>query len=151
MASPDHATGDMNFISPTRALVIERDSRQGDPALACPDGTAQEAQSDCFAEPARFKRIYVVDFSGVADGEAAKKIAFVDLLAIEDPDGKARIGGRDGKFAFPYLTVESVDLVAEDTIIVANDNNFPFTKGRRPGEIDANEFILLRVPGLSDL
>jgi hypothetical protein len=38
--------------------------------------------------------------------------------------------------------------VDADHIVVANDNNLPFSSGRRIGANDDNEFALLRVPEL---
>jgi len=37
-------------------------------------------------------------------------------------------------------------VVDADHIIVANDNNLPYSSGRQIGKQDDNEFILLRVP-----
>ncbi|MEM9728405.1 MAG: hypothetical protein AAF997_07455, partial [Myxococcota bacterium] len=53
----------------------------------------------------------------------------------------------DGKtdFAFPFETIESVLILSEREILVANDNNYPFSIGRGP-DIDNNEFIILRLP-----
>jgi hypothetical protein len=31
---------------------------------------------------------------------------------------------------------------------VLDDNNFPFSNGRHPGQADPNEAIVIRVPGL---
>jgi hypothetical protein len=137
-----HAIGDFQFLDATRALVIERDNGQGDAALACRDG----ATEGCFKDPALFKRIFLIDFAGVEPGAPVRKVAVIDLLDIADPRGLARRGKRDdGRFAFPFQTIESVDRVDATTIVVANDNNFPFSKGRSPTEIDDNEFILLEV------
>jgi hypothetical protein len=46
------------------------------------------------------------------------------------------------------VTIENVDVVDADHIVVANDNNLPFSSGRAIGKNDDNEFILLRVPEL---
>jgi hypothetical protein len=144
LEAPGHAIGDFNLIDATRALVIERDNREGDPGLAC----AGPPRPDCFHEPAAFKRVYLVDLAR-ADGRGVlEKLAYVDLLRIEDPDGIARAGTRDGVFTFPFVTIENVDAVDGRTIVVANDNNFPFSNGRRPGKADDNEFVLLDVGGL---
>jgi hypothetical protein len=32
------------------------------------------------------------------------------------------------------------------TLVVANDNNYPFSAGRRPGQPDDNELIQVRLP-----
>ncbi len=134
--------GDFNMISPTRGLIIERDSTEGDPRLACQN----EARADCFSNPAKFKRIYVVELG--EPGKLARKIAYVDLLDIADPQGVAAAGTMDGRFTFPFVTIENVDRVDERTIVVANDNNFPYSNGRKPLVADNNEFILLDVGDL---
>jgi hypothetical protein len=46
------------------------------------------------------------------------------------------------------VTIENVDVVDADHIVVANDNNLPFSPGRAIGKNDDNELILLRVPEL---
>ena len=139
-----HAIGDFNLIDATRALVIERDNKEGDPRLRCTAGP----MPDCFAEPAAFKRVYLVDLARANDQGVLEKLAYIDLLAIADPDGIARSGTRDGVFTFPFVTIENVDMVDERTIVVANDNNFPFSNGRQPQVADDNEFVLLDVGDL---
>ena len=47
-----------------------------------------------------------------------------------------------------HSTIESVAAVDADHVVVANDNNLPFSAGRHLGRADDNEFILLRVPEL---
>ncbi len=133
--------GDFNMIDATRGLVIERDNNEGDPAQACQG----EPQPDCFNAPARFKRIYLIDFAGADADGFVRRIGYIDLMDIADPNGVARIGGAEGRFTFPFVTIENVDMVDADTIIVANDNNLPFSTGRRIGAQDDNEFILLTV------
>lgn len=138
----DHAIGDFNMIDESRGLVIERDGGEGDAEKACKDGST----SGCFETPAGFKRVYLIDFAGVEPGAPVHKVAYIDLLDIKDPDGLARQGKReDGRFTFPFVTIENVDRVDETHIIVANDNNFPFSKGRSPDARDDNEMILLEV------
>ncbi|MEJ8574720.1 esterase-like activity of phytase family protein [Microbaculum marinum] len=137
-----NAIGDFNMIDETRGLVIERDNGQGDAELACKDG----ATDGCFTSPAKLKRVYLINMDGVADGEPVKKVGYIDLLNIQDPDGIARIGKReDGRFTFPFVTIEDVDRIDETHIIVANDNNYPFSKGRSASELDNNEFVTLEV------
>lgn len=137
-----HAIGDFNMIDENRALVIERDGGQGDAELACEAG----ATENCFANPALFKRVYLISFEGVESGEPIEKLAYIDLLDIADPDGLARLGMReDGRFTFPFVTIEDVDIVDDTHIIVGNDNNYPFSVGRALNTLDNNEFILLEV------
>lgn len=135
-----HRIGDFNMISNKRGLVIERDSGEGDPKEGCRGA----ARSDCFNRPAKFKRVYLIEFPD-KQTEFVRKIGYVDLMNIEDPDGVALRGASDGKFTFPFLTVENVDRVDDHHIIVGNDNNLPFSTGRRIGTADDNELILLDV------
>ena len=98
--------------------------------------------------PARFKRVYKIDLSQPHADGFVRKIGFVDLLDIKDPESKARTGSANGVFTFPFVTIENVDVVDADHIVVANDNNLPFSSGRAIGKNDDNELILLRVPEL---
>jgi hypothetical protein len=148
------AIGDFNMVDATRALVIERDNGEGDPALACAQGVAPTAAAPCFPLPARFKRIYLVDLAQTDAEGHVRKIAHIDLMNIRDPEGIARIRGdlpanapRD-RFTFPFFTIENVAMVDDDHIIVGNDNNLPFSAGRHFFQADNNELILLRVPEL---
>jgi len=138
----DHAIGDFNMIDESRGLIIERDNGQGDAEHACKDG----ATENCFKEPAMFKRVYMIDFAGVEPGQPVHKVGYIDLLDMQDAKGIARQGKReDGRFTFPFVTIENVDRVDETHIIVGNDNNFPFSVGRALGKRDDNELILLEV------
>ncbi len=133
--------GDFNMISETRGLVIERDGGEGDPAEACAEGSDG---LDCFFRPAEFKRVYLIELGEA--GSAVEKLAYVDLMNIADPDAVALRGrNADGKFTFPFVTIEDVDMVDDEHIIVGNDNNLPFSTGRAIGEADDNEWILLHV------
>mgnify|MGYP000642364814 CR=1 FL=1 len=137
-----HAIGDFNMIDATRGLVIERDGGQGDAELACADSSKEE----CFDKPATFKRIYLIDMAGVEPGQSVNKVAYIDLMDMQDPNGIARQGKReDARFTFPFVTIENVDKVDDTHIIVANDNNFPFSSGRALDKPDDNEMILLEV------
>ena len=61
-----NAIGDFNLIDATSGLIIERDDSEGDRRQACPEGAAA---ADCFNVPAKFKRIYKIDFAQAnADG-----------------------------------------------------------------------------------
>ncbi|MFZ4407631.1 MAG: esterase-like activity of phytase family protein [Paracraurococcus sp.] len=143
--------GDFNMVDDTRALIIERDDGEGDPSRGCAQGQQPPA---CFPTPAKLKRIYIVDL-GAADSEGfVRKIGHIDLMAIRDPDSLARQRGDLGegvardRFNFPFFTIENVAVVDADHIIVANDNNLPFSAGRHLTRADDNEFMLLRVPEL---
>lgn len=144
------AIGDFNLIDERRALVIERDDGEGDPARACAAGQTPPA---CFPNPARFKRVYLIDLGEAAADGTVRKIGYVDLLDIRDPQRVSRQNGDadpalGARFKFPFFTVESVAAVDDRHIVVANDNNLPFSAGRFLARADDNEFILLRVPEL---
>lgn len=134
MSSPANAIGEMTALNDQAFLVIERDNNQG--------------------VTAAFKRIYKVDLRNIGtDGNLVKELV-VDLMAITDRDGltKAEQGaiGLGPIFTFPFVTIESVYPLDDRTLLVINDNNYPFSDGRRPGRApDDNEFILLGLP--SDL
>lgn len=136
--------GDFNFIDRDTALVIERDNGEGDPALAC-NGAARP---DCFNVPARFKRVYKIDLSQPDAQGFVRKVGYVDLLDIADPQNRARVGGRDGRFTFPHWCIEGVDIVDGEHIVVMNDNNLGVAQARAFGRNEDNEIILLRVPEL---
>jgi glycerophosphoryl diester phosphodiesterase len=120
LENTSHAIGDFAVVNDNEYLVIERDNGQ--------------------ADAAQFKKIYKVDFSQQdANGYVAKE-EVVDLLNVQDPNDLNQDGST--QFTFPFVTIEDVLVIDEKTILVANDNNYPFSVGRPP-EIDNNEIILL--------
>lgn len=140
------AIGDFNFIDETRALVIERDNGEGDPSLACQG----DDKSACYPNPASVKRVVLVDTSRTDQDGFIHRIGHIDLMDIDDPSGKAVLetdADRDltGKFTFPFFTIEDVMRVDDMHILVANDNNLPFSGGREIGSAANNEFMLLDV------
>lgn len=137
------AIGDFNMIDETTALVIERDNGAGVVEKACADPKAPAA--DCFAVPAKHKRIYKIEMTEENAGKAVRKIGHIDLMKIEDPDNKKRQGGGEGFYDMPFVTIENVDVVDPTHIIVGNDNNLPFSAGRALDKADDNEFVLLEV------
>ncbi len=143
------AIGDFNMIDATTALVIERDNGEGTPDKACPtvNGAIQRAEN-CFHDLPKIKRVYKIEMSEANVGNAVRKIGFIDLLAINDPANLARKPKIAGKLSMPFFTIENVDIVDADHIIVGNDNNLPFSSSREPNQADDNEFVLLRVPEL---
>lgn len=137
------AIGDFNMIDETTALVIERDNGAGVVEKACADPKAPAA--DCFAVPAKHKRIYKIEMTDEMAGKAVRKIGYIDLMKIEDPDNKKRQGGGEGFYDMPFVTIENVDVVDPTHIIVGNDNNLPFSAGRALDKADDSEFVLLEV------
>lgn len=120
--------GDFTPINDSEFLVIERDNNQG--------------------EEAEFKKIFKIDISEIDENGFVAKEEIVDLLNIEDPDD---LNG-DGKttYSMPFVTIEDAIVVDEDTILVANDNNYPFSMGRE-GDIDNNEVVLIDLEQPLDL
>lgn len=140
-----HRIGDFNMISKTRGLVIERDNGEGAPEQAC----TSSRTSNCFQSPAQFKRVYLIELPSESN-RSVRKVAYLDLLNIRDPDNIAVYGSKRGTFSFPFITIENVDRVDDNHIIVANDNNLPFSSGRRIDSPDNSEFILLHVGEMFD-
>jgi hypothetical protein len=117
------AIGDMTAIDDHRFLVIERNG------ATATSGTP-------------FKKIYIADTAGVADGGFVTKTELVDLMNIADPDD---LNG-DGltTFSFPYTTIEDVLILDANTLLVINDNNFPYGGGRELAS-DHTEFLRISL------
>ncbi|MEO1521065.1 MAG: glycerophosphodiester phosphodiesterase family protein, partial [Cyanobacteria bacterium J06633_2] len=128
---PSHAIGDFTPINDEEFLIIERDGRQG--------------------EDAAFKKIFKIDLSEVDDAGFVEKEEVVDLLNIDDPQDLD--GDGETTFSFPFVTIEDVLVLDETTILVANDNNYPFSIGRdfSGSEIDNNEIIQIQLEEALDL
>lgn len=141
------AIGDFNFIDDTRAMVIERDNGEGEPALKC----AGDPAPDCFPLPAMLKRIVLIDTATVDAEGFVRRIGHIDLMNIADPEGKARletVGGEAGRFSLPFFTIEDVMRVDDTHIMVGVDNNLPYSSGRALDKAADNEIVLLSVPEL---
>ena len=136
-----YAIGDFNMIDAEYGLIIERDNLEGTADKACAEGAEDTTQ--CFAKPAQFKRVYKLRLP--EGGGDAEKVAYIDLMNIQDPNGVARKPLNDGVFTFPFFTIENVDVIDEQHIVVGNDNNLPFSSSREPNQADDNELILLDV------
>lgn len=105
------------------AVTIERDAEQ--------------------ANKAEVKQLAHFFLLGSANpGRGSPRVLLADLLNLPDPH--ALSGDGHDRFRFPFLTPESVLPVDEQTVLVVNDNNYPFTSGREQGTPDPTEFILIR-------
>ncbi len=144
-----HAIGDFNMIDANRALVIERDNGEGVSEYACK--TDSKKTENCFTELPKFKRVYLIKFDQSSIGNNVEKLGYVDLLNIQDPNKIALKPLSEGVFKFPFFTIEDVDIVDDQHIIVGNDNNFPYSSSREPNKADDNELILLNVESLLKL
>ena len=137
-----HAIGDFNMIDQTTGLIIERDNGEGTADKACPEG---QKRTDCFHDLARFKRVYKVEMSDANVGGEIRKVGYIDLMNIQDPQRLAKKPLTHGVLTFPFFTIENVDLVDATHIVVGNDNNLPFSSSRDPNKADDNELVLLEV------
>jgi len=86
-----------------------------------------------------------VELSDANVGGPLRKIGYIDLMNIADPQKKARKPLDSGVLTFPFFTIENVDVVDSTHIVVGNDNNLPFSSSREPNKADDNELILLEV------
>lgn len=137
-----HAIGDFNMIDATTGLIIERDNGEGTADKACPEG---QKRGDCFHDIAKFKRVYKIEMTDANVGGPVRKIGYIDLLNIADPNKLARKPLNDGVLKFPFFTIENVEVVDATHIVVGNDNNLPFSTSREPNKADDNELVLLEV------
>lgn len=140
-----HAIGDFNMIDASMGLIIERDNGEGTADKACPEG---QKRTDCFHDLAKFKRVYKVEMSDANVGGEIRKVGYIDLMNIQDPQRLAKKPLNNGVLTFPFFTIENVDIVDSTHIVVGNDNNLPFSSSRDPNKADDNELVLLEVGGL---
>ena len=140
-----YAIGDFNMIDASTGLIIERDNGEGTADKACAAGVRG---TDCFPDIAKFKRVYKIEMNDANVGKPVRKIAYIDLMKIQDPAKKARKPLNDGVLIFPFWTIENVDVVDDKHIVVGNDNNLPFSSSRLPNRADDNELVLLEVEAL---
>lgn len=114
---------------------------------------AGDPAPECFPLPAMLKRVVLIDTASLDADGFVRRIGHIDLMALADPEGLNRQkteANRDlaGKMTFPFFTIEDVMKVDDSHIMVANDNNLPYSSGRRLDAAADNEFILLSVPEL---
>ena len=145
MEANHHAIGDFNMIDANMGLIIERDNGEGTADKACP---ADQKRTDCFHDLAKFKRVYKIEMSDANVGGEIRKIGYIDLMNIQDPQRLAKKPLTNGVLAFPFFTIENVDVVDDKHIVVGNDNNLPFSSSRDPNKADDNELVLLQVEAL---
>src|SRR5262249_19602687 len=133
MDAPANSFGDVTQLDANRLLVIERDQKQG--------------------AAAELKEVYLVDLREVGDDGFLIKRPILDLLHINDPNLislPAQPGdiGLGNPFSFPFVTIESILPLDGTHLLIANDNNYPFSTGRNPNQPDNNEIIIVRVDAL---
>ncbi len=137
--TPGRAIGDLTAINDHEFIVIERDSGQGN------------ASDPAFANPARSKKLYKIDLNAIDQDGFVEKELLADLLNISDPQGIGGNGTKNGVFTFPFTTIENVLPIDAQTLLVINDNNYPFSVGRTSGQPDNSEFIEIKLSEPLDL
>jgi glycerophosphoryl diester phosphodiesterase len=121
MEDPGNAIGDFTVVNEDEFLVIERDN--------------------AFGPDAKLKKIFKINLAEQDENGVVAKEEVADLLNIADPNNLAS----DGVFTFPFVTIEDVIVLDENTILVANDNNYPATGGRGADVKDNTEIIWLKL------
>ena len=122
LANPANAIGDFTPVNNNEFLIIERDNGQGSTAA--------------------FKKIFKVDFSKIDANGFVSKEEVANLLNIKDTNDLN--GDGSTTYTMPFQTIEDVLVLDSKTILVANDNNYPFSIGR-PTAIDNNEIVVLEL------
>jgi glycerophosphoryl diester phosphodiesterase len=115
---------DMSRIEGNRFVVVERDDFAGDAARA--------------------KRVYSIDLDKALPGKPLAKKLVIDLLAIGNARGLAETPA-GASFRFPYLTIESIQVLDRKHVVLVNDNNYPSAGGRGVAVTDATEWIWLEL------
>ncbi|MBT9524287.1 MAG: esterase-like activity of phytase family protein [Rhizobacter sp.] len=118
--------GDMVALDDRRFIVLERNG-----------GTATTPNT------VPFKKVYLIDLEDVAEGGVARKLELVDLMNLADPHDLN--GDGSPVFTFPYVTIENLLVLDARTLLVVNDNNFPYGGGRELAS-DNTEFLRIRLP-----
>lgn len=116
--------GDMTAVDDHRFVVIERNG-----------GTATSGTP--------FKKLFLIDIEGLGNGGVVTKTELVDLMNIDDPHDLN--GDGSTTFTLPYVTIENVLVLNPQTLLVANDNNFPYGGGRALAS-DITEFLRITLP-----
>ena len=117
--------GDMTAINDHEFLVIER------------NGTTATSTSGT-----PFKKIFRIDLNSLDANGYVSKSEVVDLMNIADPNDLN--GDGSNTFTFPFVTIESVLILDANTLLVANDNNYPGVGGRNLGS-DNTEFLRISL------
>ncbi|MFN7500544.1 MAG: esterase-like activity of phytase family protein, partial [Dolichospermum sp.] len=122
--SNSQSINDLTAINDNEYLVIEKDRLTG--------------------AAAEFKKIYKINLTQVDGDGFLIKQEVANLLDIQDPNDLN--GDGSTSFKLPFQNVEAFTIVDKNTILVTNDNDFPFVAGSRtPGQVDGTEVALLRL------
>lgn len=121
---------DAQALDANRLLVLERDDFEGAKAVT--------------------KKVYAVDLRMKNTDGSLKKTLVVDLLNLANPGVTQETEGVFGlgsPFKFALQSVESLLPVdGGKRLLLASDNNFPFSNGRKAGTPDDTEMIQVQLP-----
>lgn len=109
------AVGDLTLVNERFGYALERDDT--------------ERRTDGFKRLVRFTLPEVV-------GATVTKTTAADLLDLALPDG--------GTFTFPFWTIEGVTALPDGRVVIVNDNNLPFGRGRSETKPDDTELIVVQ-------
>jgi hypothetical protein len=130
-----HLVADADAIDGNRLVLIERDTGLGATAL--------------------FRNAYVIDLDETGTDGFLTKNLVVELARIQDPNlvSLPAIHAGDIGLGDPFQvtceSIEAVQVLPGRKLLFGCDNNFP-NKGRNPGLADDSEFIVVKVPDLTN-
>ena len=129
-----HLVADVQALDNHRLALIERDATRGATVV--------------------FRGVYEIDLHRVGTDGFVSKEQVLDLTNIPDPNGVSlpEIHPGDVRIGDPFAvvceSVEALRVLSNSRLLVGCDNNLPNT-GRNPNRADDNEFIVVRVPGIT--
>lgn len=143
----DHIVSDFQMLTATTGLLIERDdtSEGGEPS--CPGSE----RTDCYTQPARYKRLVKIDLSRLGPDRMVRKVAAVDLTQIENPNGMAKLGPNGPSFGLPHRSPSALAVVNPTHVVIVNDHNAPLASSREIDKPDATEFTRLDLSDLVEI
>lgn len=109
------AVGDLTLVNERFGYALERDD--------------SERRTDGFKRLVRFTMPPVL-------GASVTKTTAAELLDLALPDG--------GTFSFPFWTIEGVTTLPDGRVVIVNDNNLPFGRGRSETSPDESELIVVQ-------
>lgn len=120
--------GDFQMFDQHNGIIIERDALQG--------------------EKSAYKKLVQIKLK--QSTQPVQRKTLVDLLHIDNPyhlypnDIVGNIG-TDTLFKMPFETIESLIIESSTKLTLLNDNNYPFSIGRNPKQVDNNEMIQIEL------
>lgn len=129
LESPTDLVGDLTALDVNRFLAVEHD----------PNGGAA----------ARLKAVYLLDRRDRDTDGYLDKTLLVNLLALPDPGGVAP--GAAPFYSFSVTSLEAVAVLGRHTILVGNDNNYPFNSDLAESASRPDDNVFLRIRVSTDL